>query len=51
MILQPSLVQRQDLGKETVKYFYTTGPLNAWIWLADECSKVCNYFQGNARQT
>ncbi len=30
---------------------YTTGPLNAWIWLADEHSKVCNYFQGNARQT
>ncbi len=31
-------------------YIYTTGPLNAWIWLADERSKVCNYFQGNARR-
>ncbi len=30
-------------------FHYTTGPLNAWIWLADEHSKVCNYFQGNAR--
>ncbi len=29
-------------------YFYTTGLLNAWIWLADERSKVCNYFQENA---
>ncbi len=28
--------------------FYTTGPLNAWIWLAGKLSKVCNYFQGNA---
>ncbi len=26
--------------------YYTTGVLNAWIWLADESSKVCNYFQG-----
>ncbi len=31
-------------------YIYTTGPLNAWIWLADERSEVCNYFQGNARR-
>ncbi len=38
----------------------STGPLNAWIWLADERSEVWrsyyfsiifNYFQGNARQT
>ncbi len=29
--------------------FYTTGPLNAWIWLAGKPSKVCNYFQGNAQ--
>ncbi len=34
-----------------IKIAYTTGPLNAWIWLADEHSKVCNYFQGNARRT
>ncbi len=27
------------------------GLLNAWIWLADARSKVCNYFQGNARWT
>ncbi len=25
--------------------------LNAWIWLADERSEVCNYFQGNAQRT
>ncbi len=39
---------------------YTTGPLNAWIWLADKRSEVwrsyyfsitLNYFQGNAWQT
>ncbi len=24
-------------------YIYTTGPLNAWIWLADECSKVQSF--------
>ncbi len=24
---------------------YATGPLNAWIWLAEERSEVCNYFQ------
>ncbi len=34
----------------SVSFYYTTGPLNAWIWLADERSKVCNYFQGNARR-
>ncbi len=27
------------------------GPLNAWTWLAEECSKVCSYFQGNAQRT
>ncbi len=26
----------------------TTGLLNAWIWLDDEHSKMCNYFQGNS---
>ncbi len=25
--------------------------LNAWIWLADKRSEVCNYFQKNARRT
>ncbi len=31
--------------------YYTTGPLNAWIWLADERSEVRNYFQVNAQRT
>ncbi len=26
------------------KGYYTTGPLNAWIWLAEEHSEMCNYF-------
>ncbi len=30
---------------------YITGPLNAWIWLAEERSEVCNYFMGNTRRT
>ncbi len=41
----------QNLLKLYNNLVYTTGPLNAWIWLADERSKVCNYFQGNARRT
>ncbi len=28
--------------------YHTTGPLNAWIWLADERSEVRTYLQGNA---
>ncbi len=31
--------------------YRTTGLLNAWIWLADKRSNVCNYFQGNAHRT
>ncbi len=34
-----------------VNFNYSTGPLNAWIWLAEERSNVCNYFQGNAQRT
>ncbi len=42
-----SHVISQSMSRQRCQYnsIYTTGPLNAWIWLAVERSKVCNYFR------
>ncbi len=53
MLAMPSsgLIHRDSMHVCNINVFYTKGPLNAWIWLAEEHSEVCNYFQGNARWT